>query len=169
MAKNRNSNQEFHPYKKNFIASLPLWFKANFIRWWIVGIAYFFFGFGTSKNSGSYGQVISLGAIIGLLNSFFISYVIDQMSYVEYHKNPYISIRKKGTIGTLFNIALSILILILIGFSYDGINHFFIFAFSLDKSKIYLPAEPIGFALMYLGYDFLWRFITYREKKKKSS
>jgi len=167
MAK-KNQEKEFHPYKIDFITSLPMWFRANFFRWWIVGIAYFFLGFGTSKAPGSYDQMISLGAIIGLLNAFLISYVIRQMSHVEDYKNPYLSIKRKGIIGTLANVALSIAILILIGFSYDGLNRIIIFIFSLEENKIYLPAEPIGFALMYLGYDFLWRFFAFRKKKNTS-
>jgi hypothetical protein len=90
------------------------------------------------------------------------------MSHVEDYQNPYLSIKRRGIWGTLANIALSVAIVTLIAFSYDGLNRFLIFTFSLEESKIYLPAEPIGFALMYLGYDFLWRFLAFREKQVNS-
>lgn len=169
MAKKKKWESKLHPYKRGFLWFLPLWFKIQFMRWWIVGIAYFFLGFGASfLRPGSYEQMFSIGAVIGLLNSFIISTVIRDMSHMEDKLNPYLSIRKKGPIGTLTNIALSVVIVILIGFSYDGLNRLMILAFSLEENRVYFPAEPLGFALLYLGYDFLWRILTFRRKRNSN-
>ena len=166
MIKQNKNEQKFHPYKRGFISSLPLWFKVTFFKWWIAGMAYMFLGFGSVfLRPGSYEQSISIGSVIGLLTSYIVNRIIRDMTHLEDHENYYLSIKKEGPIGTLTNVALSIIIVIIIHFTYNGINRLFIAILSLDLNIVFFPAEPFGFACFYLFYDFIWRKLTFRGKK----
>lgn len=160
--------RELDPYKIGIFHWVPAWFKIPFLKWWSAGIVYYFVGVGSAfLQQGSYEMMFSLGAVIGLMNSYVVSRIIRDMTHREDRDNPNLSIRKRGPLGTLMNILLSLVIVIVIGFSYEGINRLIIILFSPESTKIYFPADPIGFALFYIGYDFLWRRLTFRRKSAK--
>lgn len=145
-------------YSKRFKYNRKIVFA---IRWWFVGAVYFFIGWGTSlgNQSTSIDFIISLGICIGLCNSFVVNTIIKMLYNIDtginyYDKRIFNKIKKRFA-----DIFLAIFIVTIVVGIYALINTTAIKLFNLPDSAVFLPGEPIMFALFYVLVLYLLSFL----------
>lgn len=163
--------QELHPYKSGVFHWMPVGMKVILLKCWAAGIVFYFVGFGSPfLRPGSFGQIFSLGSILGLMNSYAVSRIVRDLARgAKNNGGKFNSVHREGPVGTLTHILLSLLIVFLTAYSYDFLNRLILILPGIEQNRVYLPAEPIGFALFYAFFDFLWRTMVWKIRSKTGS
>ena len=153
-------DKELKPYGSGFFYRIPVGIKVGFFKWWIAGAVYFFLGFGSAPElQGTPVHIFSMGAVLGLLNSYVVAPVVRDMTRINPPENPWLTVRRRGPLGTLMNILAGVMLVGLVVLSYVGINSVYT-RISGTEGAVLLRVEPILFGVFYLIYEFLWRLLV---------
>ena len=149
-----------HPYGSGLFYRVPVGIKVALMKWWAAGAVYFFMGFGAPPElQGTLFHIISLGMVLGLLNSYVVYPVIRDMTRMGYDENPYIIVRRRGVKGTIVHLGVNISLVILVVYAYEAVNSFGNFLIKPEFPVVLLPAEPLLFGLFYTLLEFFWRYL----------
>lgn len=165
--KKKNSRPSgLRPYNAGFLSKIPEKYKILFFKWWCVAAVYYFIGIGMPDLMGSvYDVMFILGLVIGALYGTLIKFIIKDMRVEDVSKYAFIT--SDSPLRIVTNVFYAYLVLIFVVMSYESINR--VINLMLSKTEnIYLPAEPILFALLYVLFDIALISVKNRFKKKKS-
>lgn len=145
---------EVNKYKSGKLQKIPTFVKAIFIKWWFAGACCFFFlwGLGTVISDQVSLLIVlgfALGIITDLLTNNFLRFL--ESSNREYDVWIVFPWRKWWTI--ILNVVLSLLLLLCVVKTYDGINLLIISIKNLDPSDVPLGVEPLLFGVIYTLYE----------------
>ncbi|MDD3999458.1 MAG: hypothetical protein PHX62_01005 [Bacilli bacterium] len=151
------------PYKVDFLAKIPTWIKALFVKYWTAGaICYFgFWGLGTYFTD-SLDSIVFVGFLAGLvtdllLNTAFRYFESDKK---EYHPFMMIPVSSKKIWPLFLNIIYGILVTVIVAQIYILINYMLVVIKDLPESTISLGVEPLLYGLIFLIVDMF--FITFK-------
>lgn len=138
------------------------------MRWWAVGAVYFFIGWGTRL--GSYTHSIDFILMLGIAIGLFNSYVVDTAVRMLYNRGPQVGYLDKTIMMKvslrLQSVVLSTFIVFIVSMIYININKAAIVLFDLDPERVFLPGEPILFAVFYMIAYTLIDQIVQRVKRE---
>lgn len=131
--------------------------KAGLLRWWLVGMCYFMIGFGTQTGAQSspLDLIFFLGVGIGLV-TVVIYNPIAYSAFDIVRGGEIVNKTRKGRSGAakaldnLLEIGKSLLVVILIYLTYQGVNELLVKALERPEGTVLIPGEPFGFATLYL-------------------
>jgi hypothetical protein len=142
--------------KKGFIARLPVWFKALFIKFWFAGAVFYFIGWGLS--AGSQDQldlVVVLGLVHGLATDLFVNRILvfietddENRRYMIYYSKRFLSVP--------INILFGLICAFLVAYTYSIVNFFAMRGGLVAEGYIFLGTEPILYGLLYILFEFMF-------------
>ena len=154
---------EQKPWKQYTKSRWPAWLKALVLKWWSAGAVMFFVGWGiTISIADALDTAILLGIAAGVFTDLIINSIIELFEH-EKGECEWLIMWRRNKLSSLFlNIVHSVLVCLLVAYSYQFANVIAISTQGLDPTKIVFPVEPIFFGILYLGYDLL--IITIKQK-----
>lgn len=137
------------------------------IRWWAAGAVYFYIGWGTKlgQQENILSFVFTLGLIIGLFNSLLVNPVLKMLFNVSWHLPYSESNFVQRFILRIKDVGLALTSVILVTYLYEAINKAAISLFHLESNQVFLPGEPILFALFFTAISTLILWIAGMVKK----
>lgn len=153
--KSSGKQKQFDPYKTDFLAKVPAWIKAFFVKFWFAGMVCFFFMFGIGLQD--IDAVLLIGVVLGivvdiLVNPLFRFMETDRREYNAYMMFPF----PFKAIWTFFaNIFYYLIIALLINYCYFGVNEI-MNAIKGTEELYYLGVEPLSFGLFAVVTDMIF-------------
>lgn len=143
--------------KRRFRVHLSDNVKAGLLRWWLVGMCYFMIGFGTQigTQSSPLDLIFFLGVGIGLV-TVVIYNPIAYSAFDIVRGGEIVNMARKNRSGAakardnLMEIGVSLLVVILIYLTYQGINELLVKLLERAEGTVLVPGEPFGFATLYI-------------------
>jgi len=133
--------------------------KIAFIRWWIAGAIYFFIAFGTPLGSqiSAFGLVLFLGLVLGFVTIFVFNPIIYRMFDVVRRGKIVNSVYATRSFGKRVIFSLLVILkclglVILVAYTYQGLNSLIVLVRNLPEGTVVLKGEPILFATFYTVY-----------------
>ena len=119
----RGRQKQFDPYKTDFLARIPVWVKALFVKFWFAGAVCYFVMWGLNIRN-SLDSLVLTGAVMGLIvdvlvNPLYRYLETDRKEYNAYMMFPF-PFRQFWTFFT--NILYYILVIIVVNYCYLGLN-----------------------------------------------
>ena len=144
----KGSNKEFNPYRTDFLARIPTFIKAFFVKWWFAGVVCFFVNMGLGIYVATADLVILDGIFLGLVvevlvNPLFRFMETDKREFNDYMMFPF-PFKAYWTFFT--NVLYYVAVAVAVNFIYLFINEFM---FSLS-------IEPLSWALVVLVVDMIF-------------
>lgn len=144
----KDSNKEFNPYRTDFLARVPAFIKALFVKWWFAGMVCFFrkYGFGRLRFPADLMLLdgIVLGLVVDVLvNPLFRFMETDKREYNNFMMFPF-PFKAYWTFFT--NVLYYVGIAVITNYVYFFINEFM---FSLS-------IEPLSWALIVVVIDMIF-------------
>ena len=145
----KNSDKEFNPYRTDFLARIPTFIKALFVKWWFAGVVCFFVNMGLGIYISATADLILFdGIFLGLVVDVFVNPLFrfmetDRREYNDYMMFPF-PLKAYWTFFT--NVLYYTGVAIIVNFVYNFINKFM---FSL-------AIEPLSWALIVLAVDMVF-------------
>ena len=144
----KNSSKEFNPYRTDFLARVPVFIKALFVKWWFAGVVCFFVNMGLGVYVAPADLIILDGIFLGLIvdvlvNPLFRFMETDKREYNAYMLFPF-PLKAYWTFFT--NVLYYVAVAVIVNFIYLFINEFM---FSL-------AIEPLSWALIVLAVDMVF-------------
>ena len=166
-------SKEFDPYRHNFLAWLPAWVKAIFIKWWFAGAVCFFimWGIGQTGLDAIFLVGVILGVIVDVLvNPIFRMLESDKKEYNYYMMFPF---PLKAFWTFLTNVIYYLAIALVINYCYFGVNQI-INLIKHTTDVYYVGVEPLLFGVFcvvadmaFIGIKDLIVFLVKKSKKNK--
>ncbi len=146
-AEDKGSDKEFNPYRTDFLARVPIFIKALFIKWWFAGVVCFFVNMGLGIYVATADLVILDGIFLGLVaevlvNPLFRFMETDRREFNGYMMFPF-PFKAYWTFFT--NVLYYVAIAVAVNFIYFFINEF----------MFTLSIEPLSWALIVLIVDMI--------------
>ena len=145
----KNSKKEFNPYRTDFLARIPTFVKALFVKWWFAGVVCFFVNMGLGIYISATADLvlfdgIFLGIIVDVLvNPLFRFMETDRREYNDYMMFPF-PMKAYWTFFT--NVLYYIGVAVIVNLVYNFINDYM---FSL-------AIEPLSWALIVVAVDMVF-------------
>ncbi len=157
--------------KRGFIAGLPVWLKALFVKWWFGGAVFYFIGWGLFiQSSDQLDLTLVLGIALGLVTDLLINRALvffengrdDYRRYILCYSRRFFSL----PVNLIYGAALSILV----SYTYHFINLLAQNVSASPAGTIFIGAEPILYGLFFMGYDMLAVGVknTFKHRSKSS-
>ncbi len=132
--------------------------KANILRWWFVGAAYFFIGFGTNvgATSSPIDLIFFLGVGIGLGNIFIFHPIMHSMFTIQ-RRGKVINQRYfnrtviQNVLASLGEVARCLVLVILVYLIYQIGNTFLVAITGAVEGTVIVPGEPILFSVFFVS------------------
>lgn len=153
--KSSGKQKQFDPYKTDFLAKVPAWLKAIFVKFWFAGMVCFFFMFGIGLQD--LDAVVLIGIVLGvvvdvLVNPLFRFMETDRHEYNAYMMFPF----PFKAIWTFFaNVFYYLIISICINYCYFGVNEL-LNVIKGTADTYYLGVEPLSFGLFAVTVDMIF-------------
>lgn len=166
-------SKEFDPYRRHFLAFLPAWVKAVFIKWWFAGAVCFFIMWGIGLKD--LDAVLLVGVVLGivvdvLVNPIFRMLESDKKEYNYYIMFPF-PFKAFWTFFT--NIIYYVVVALGINFCYLGVNQL-INLIKNTTNVYYIGVEPLLFGVFcliadmaFIGIKDLIVFLVKKGRKNK--
>lgn len=136
--------------------------KAGILRWWIVGMCYFFIGFGTQIGmfADPLDLIFFLGLVIGLATIFVYNPIVYRTFKIVrngkvFNQSYFERMGWQNALLKLGEIFKNIVLVFLIYMTYQNINMLLEQLLELPSETVIIPGEPIGFAVIYIIYHSL--------------
>ena len=145
----KNSKKEFNPYRTDFLARIPTFVKALFVKWWFAGVVCFFVNMGLGIYISATADLvlfdgIFLGIIVDVLvNPLFRFMETDRREFNDYMMFPF-PLKSYWTFFT--NVLYYIGVAVVVNLVYNFINDYM---FSL-------AIEPLSWALIVVAVDMVF-------------
>ncbi len=142
--KEKYSKEELKKYKKGGLDAIPVWFKANFIKFWFYGAICYFIFMGLGYYIGSpLDKLVVLAIATGILNDLIVTNIMrffdEDGNYVNW-----MFFTKKSYATLIFNILYGFILIFIVNIIYFGINKL------INNS---LAVEPLLYGLLCLFVD----------------
>lgn len=139
---------------KNFLAKIPSWVKALFIKFWFNGAVCFFIFWGLGMLIPNIlDMLIVFGVVLGLVTDIFVNNIFRFIENYPGQNKKWMLIPKKANWTIFVNVAYSILVLFCVFYLYNFINFVIIDQMGGD---VMFGVEPIAFGLLYLAVDMFF-------------
>lgn len=144
--------RNFDPYRRDKLAAIPTWLKAIFIKWWFLGLICFLVNMGLGLYiANDLDLLVVTGVIAGIITDVFVNPIFrffesDRHEYNAYMMFPF-PFKAFWTFFT--NIIYYVAVMMLVGFSYTGINY----VLRLINENWYLYTEPLLFGIISVAID----------------
>ena len=166
-AKPGSKKAEFDPYRRDKLASIPVWIKAIFIKWWFAGCVCYFIMMGLGAYiASSLDLMFLVGLAMGVVVDIFVNPIYHYFESPEKEYDPYMMFPFPfKAFWTFFtNILYYLVVIILVNFVTNLIN--------LGSLKMWL--SPLVFATLttlidmaFIGIKDLIVYLVKRSKQKK--
>ena len=173
--KRSGKEKQFDPYKTDFLAKIPVWIKAFFVKFWFAGAVAYFVTWGIGLGN-TLDSLVLTGAVLGLVvdvlvNPLFRYMETDRKEYNAYMMFPF-PFKQFWTFFT--NILYYIVVLIFVNYCYFGMNEFINYVKG-TSDVIAVGVEPLLFGafcvvadMIFIGIkDGIVALIRHLKKKKK--
>lgn len=147
--------KQFDPYKTDFLAKVPAWLKAFFVKFWFAGMVCFFFMFGV--NLQDVDAILLIGIVLGIVVDVLVNPLLrymetDKREYDVYMMFPF----PFKAIWTFFaNVIYYLVVAYLINLCYFGVNEI-MNAIKSTQNAYYLGVEPLSFGLFAVVCDMIF-------------
>ena len=139
---------------KNFLAKIPSWVKALFIKFWFNGAVCFFIFWGLGMLIPNIlDMLIVFGVVLGLVTDIFVNNIFRFIENYPGQNKKWMLIPKKANWTIFVNVAYSILVLFCVFYLYNFINFVII---DQMGGEVMFGVEPIAFGLPYLAVDMFF-------------
>ncbi len=148
------SEAEIRKYKSGGKFRIPAWLKIVFVKFWFSGaVCYFFFwGLGLYLQGLDLWFVAAVGLGVStdlMVNNLLRSFEPEKGAYDKW---MFIRVRKWWSI--ILNLIYAVVVLFCVAQTYNAINTFIVGDVSTAKD-VPIGVEPLGFGLLYMGFDML--------------
>jgi hypothetical protein len=151
-AVNTDPGKEFR--SKNFLAKIPSWVKALFIKFWFNGAVCFFIFWGLGMLIPNIlDMLIVFGVVLGLVTDIFVNNIFRFIENYPGQNKKWMLIPKKANWTIFPNVVYSIVVLFCVFYLYNFINFVIIDQMGGD---VMFGVEPIAFGLLYLAVDMFF-------------
>lgn len=149
------SEEELGKYRSHKGFHIPNRVKVLFLKAWFPGAVCYFilWGLGTYV-SNTIDMLFILGVVLGMVTDLLTNNVLRFMEETPGANDPWLLVTHKGVVGFGMNLLLSMVIILLVFFTYDLINRF-VFTITSDPDNLFLGVEPVLFGIFCMGYDML--------------
>lgn len=148
------SEAEIRKYKSGGKFRIPAWLKIVFVKFWFSGaVCYFFFwGLGLYLQGLDLWFVAAVGLGVStdlMVNNLLRSFEPEKGAYDKW---MFIRVRKWWSI--ILNLIYAVVVLFCVAQTYSAINTLIGGDVSTAK-EVPIGVEPLGFGLLYMGFDML--------------
>ncbi len=157
------SKEELKRYKSSASWHLPTLVKVIFIKFWFAGAVCFFFIWGLGMYLQNLDMLLITAIGMGFVMDFLENSVLRFMSETDSDVQRYIMFPKKRFIDLFFNTFYSVILTVLLYFTYYLINS--VFQSIRGNTDKIIAVEPILFGLIFAGWDFV--FLGFRRLFKR--
>ncbi len=139
---------------KSFLAKIPSWVKALFIKFWFNGAVCFFIFWGLGMLIPNIlDMLVVFGVVLGLVTDIFVNNIFRFIENYPGQNKKWMLIPKKANWTIFLNVAYSIVVLFCVFYLYNFINFVIIDQIGGDSM---FGVEPIAFGLLYLAVDMFF-------------
>lgn len=139
---------------KNFLAKIPSWVKALFIKFWFNGAVCFFIFWGLGMLIPNIlDMLIVFGVVLGLVTDIFVNNIFRFIENYPGQNKKWMLIPKKANWTIFPNVVYSIVVLFCVFYLYNFINFVII---DQMGGEVMFGVEPIAFGLLYLAVDMFF-------------
>lgn len=153
--KRNGKEKQFDPYKTDFLAKVPVWVKALFVKFWFAGMVCFFFMFGIGIENED--GILLVGVVLGIVVDVFVN---PMLRYMETEKHEYDNYMMFPfpfkAIWTFFaNIFYYLIVVVGVNACYLGINELINY---IRSTPDYIPVavEPLLFGMLAFIVDMIF-------------
>lgn len=171
--------KQFDPYKTDFLARIPIWIKALFVKWWFAAVVCYFvmMGLQTLMNAPAENLVLITGVVLGLVTEMLVNPAFRYMERDGGEYDPYMMFpfpfKAYWTFFT--NVIYYIIIAFCINFCYLGLNELINFI-NHTAGAIPVGVEPLLYGtfcvivdMFFIGVKNLIVYLVKRKKKEKTA
>lgn len=150
--KKNGKEKQFDPYERDFLAKIPVWLKALFVKWWFAGAVCYFFVWGINLGA-PLDAIVLTGAVLGivvdiLVNPLFRYMETDRREYNAYMMFPF-PFKQFWTFFT--NIIYYVVVLIVMYYCF----YFFVNDVIFNGGQM-LTVEPLLFGVFCVIIDMIF-------------
>lgn len=166
--------KQFDPYKTDFLAKVPTWIKAFFIKFWFSGMVCFFFMFGIGLQD--LDAILLIGIVLGLVVDVLVNPLLRFMESDRHEYNAYMMFPFPfKAIWTFFaNIFYYFFIAVGVNYCYFAVNEI-VNLIKGTQDLYYLGVEPLMFGaftvlvdMIFIGIkDGVVALVRHLKKRKK--
>lgn len=168
----------FNPYGHDFLARIPVWVKAFFIKFWFAGCVCYFVLMGLGIYiTNELDKLVLAGAILGLVtdimvNPIFVFLETDDKEYDDYIMFPF---PFKAYWTFLTNVVYYIVVALVVLGMYTGLNLLVNAIFGVPEHYVSVGVEPLLYGVFcvladmaFIGIKDLIVHLVKRAKEKKA-
>ena len=146
--KEKYSDKEIKQYKKGGLDAIPVWFKANFIKFWFYCAICFFFFMGVGYYlKAILDKLLVLAIATGIVNDILVANILRFFDDGSGNYTKWMLFSKKSYASFIFNLLYGFVLVFIVYLIYYGINKLVGGA---------LVVEPFLFGGLYLILDTLF-------------
>ncbi len=150
------SEEELKKYRSKQGIHIPETVKILFIKAWFGGAVCYFILWGLGTYIGNaIDMLFVLGVVLGMVTDLLTNNILRFIETTPEENNKWLLVTHKGMVGFGLNLLLSMVIVVLVFFTYDFINRF-VFTITSDPDNLFLGVEPVFYGLFCMGYDMLF-------------
>ncbi len=158
MSKKKN-NRNQNPYHVDKFASIPAWFKIEFLKFWLAGASFYLVVFGLPQQFDYMDRIVMMTLVLALGVEYLVQNVIKWMNTDKQPTDFYLIHHfKRTSVASLFATLLYVIVIVLLSQLILGLW------VSLGLSTIgdwisESTADPFSFAIIYIVFDTAWMFL----------
>lgn len=147
------SEKEIRKYKSGKF-HIPSWLKIVFIKFWFSGaICYFFlWGLGTYLAGLDLMVVVTIG--LGVSIDLMVNHLLHSLEPQKGAYDKWMFVRVRKWYSIFLNVIYAGVVLFCVVQTYNAINRLIVGEITADK-KVAFGVEPLGFGLLFMGFDML--------------
>ncbi len=144
---------EIRQYTSSGLDKIPSWVKALFLKFWFNGAMCFFFLWGLGNVLKGWDIILVLALASGIVTDLLLNNIFRFISPTDHGYDKWMIFPQKKYWTLFANIAYSSVVVLLVVYTYNGIN---IAINGPDSDKVAIAVEPFLYGLMYLIYDLVF-------------
>lgn len=145
--------EEIKQYTSNGLDKIPTWIKALFLKFWFNGAMCFFFLWGLGNVLQGWDIIIVLALASGAVTDLLLNNIFRFIAPSNHDYDKWMMFPQKKFWTLFANIAYSVVVVLLVVYTYNGIN---IAINGSDTDKVAVAVEPLLYGLFYLAYDLIF-------------
>ena len=153
--KRNGKEKQFDPYKTDFLAKVPVWIKALFVKFWFAGAVCWFFMFGIGQRDMD--AVLLIGVVLGIAVDIFVNPVLRYFETDKHEYNAYMMFPFPfKAIWTFFaNVFYYVFVTYFVALCYLGVNSL-INLVNSTSGLYYVGVEPVLFGIFTFIVDMIF-------------
>ncbi len=148
-------NDPRRKYQSSFLARIPTWIKALFLKLWFGGAVCFFILWGLGMFVPNMTDMLVIMAVVlGMVTDLLVNPIFRFFATTEGANDKWMMFPKKGYASFFLNIVYAFIPLIIVVIIYNIIN-VVMENIAGTEGIVHFGVEPIMFGLLYMGADML--------------